>query len=106
MGANRQLGHLDEWFDTSAFAAPAFGFFGNARNGIIRGPGYTSVNVSLYKTFPLGERFNLQFRAEAFNVLNHPNFKNVDTGVGSGSYGQVTSAGDPRILELALKVSF
>jgi hypothetical protein len=106
VGANRQLGHLDEWFDTSAFAAPAFGFFGNARNGIIRGPGYTSVNVSLYKTFPMGERFRLQFRAEAFNVLNHPNFKNVDTGVGSGSFGQVTSAGDPRILELALKVSF
>jgi len=106
VGANRQLGHLDEWFDTSAFAAPAFGFFGDARNGIIRGPGYTSVNVSLYKTFPLGERFNLQFRAEAFNVLNHPNFKNVDTNVGSGSFGQVTSAGDPRILEFALKVSF
>jgi hypothetical protein len=106
VGANRQLGHLDEWFDTSAFAAPAFGFFGNARNGIIRGPGYTSFNVSLYKTFPLGERFNLQFRAEAFNVLNHPNFKNVDTNVGDGSFGQVTSAGDPRILELALKVSF
>jgi hypothetical protein len=102
----RKLGQLDEWFDTNAFSAPAYGFFGDAKNGTIRGPSYTSLNVSLYKTFPLHDRLNLQFRAEAFNALNHPNFKNVDTGLGDGSYGQVNSAGDPRILELALKLSF
>jgi Carboxypeptidase regulatory-like domain len=102
----RKLGHLAEWFDTNAFTAPAYGFFGDAKNGTIRGPSYTSLNVSLYKTFPLHDRLNLLFRAEAFNALNHPNFKNVDTGLGDGSYGQVNSAGDPRILELALKLSF
>ncbi len=102
----RKLGYLNEWFDTNAFVAPAYGFFGDAKNGTIRGPSYTSLNVSLYKTFPLHDRLNLQFRAEAFNALNHPNFKNVDTGLGDGSYGQVNSAGDPRILELALKLSF
>ena len=96
----------DRWFDTSAFAAPAYGFYGNASNGTIRGPGYTSVNTSLYKTFPIRDRFNLQFRVEAFNVLNHPNFNNVDTGLGDGNYGQVTSAGDPRIMEFALKLFF
>jgi hypothetical protein len=106
IGQNRKLGHLSEWFDTSAFAAPAYGFFGDAANGTIRGPGYTSVNTALYKTFPIHERFNLQFRVEAFNVLNHPNFNNVDTGLGDGNYGQVTSAGDPRILEFALKLFF
>ena len=106
VGSYQKLGHLSEWFDTSAFVAPAYGFYGDAKNGTIRGPAYTSLNLSLYKTFPLHDRFNLQFRAEAFNALNHPNFKNVDTGLGDGSYGQVNSAGDPRILELALKLSF
>ncbi len=62
--------------------------------------------MSLYKTFPLHDRFNLQFRVEAFNALNHPNFNNVDTGLGDGNYGQVTGAGDPRIMEFALKLFF
>ena len=48
--------------------------------------------------------FNCRFRAEAFNVLNHPNFNNVDTGLGDGNYGQVKSAGDPRIMEFAMKL--
>jgi hypothetical protein len=101
-----QTGTLDEWFDTTAYAAPAYGTYGDARNGSIRGPGYTSANVSLYKTFPLPREFNLQVRAEAFNVFNHPNFNSVDTGLGDGSFGHVNGAGDPRILEFAAKVFF
>lgn len=100
----RKVGSLSEWFDTSSFEAPEYGFFGNAKNGTIRGPGYTSINVSLYKNIPIYKRLSTQFRAEAFNVLNHPNFQSVDTGVGDGSYGSVTSAGNPRILEFAMKV--
>ena len=102
----RKIGSLNEWFDTSSFQAPQYGFFGDAKNGTIRGPGYTSANISLYKTFPIYERLTTQFRAEAFNFLNHPNFQSVDTGVGDGSYGAITSAGNPRILEFALKVLF
>lgn len=102
----RKVGSKTEWFDTASFAAPNAGFFGNASNGTIRGPGYTSVNVSLYKTFPITHRFSTQFRAEAFNIANHPNFINVDTALGDGNYGQVTSAGDPRILEFALKLLY
>jgi hypothetical protein len=100
------VGKLSEWFDTTAFQAPDFGFYGDARNGVIRGPGYTSANVSLYKSFPIHERLNMQIRVEAFNVLNHPNFKNVDTGLGSGTFGHVTGAGDPRIMEFAVKMFF
>jgi hypothetical protein len=100
------VGKLGEWFDTSSFAAPAYGFFGNASNGTIRGPAYTSFNVAMYKTFPVKERFSVQFRAEAFNVANHPNFNNVSTGLGAGNYGQVTAAGDPRNLELAIKLIY
>lgn len=99
-----KVGKLDEWFDKSSFEAPEYGFFGDASNGSIRGPGYTSINASLYKTFPIYKRLNTQFRAEAFNLLNHPNFQNVDTGVGDGAYGTVTSAGNARVMEFAVKV--
>lgn len=101
-----RVGKLGEWFNTADFAAPAYGFFGDASNGTIRGPGYTSFNVSLYKTWTMEHRFSTQFRAEAFNIANHSNFQAVDTGLGDGSYGQVTSAGDPRIMEFALKLMY
>ena len=101
-----KVGTIKEWFDTAAFAAPGYGFYGNARNGTIRGPGYTSANVSLYKSFPLYDRLNLQLRVEAFNVLNHPNFNSVSTGLGSGNFGQITNSGDPRIMEFAMKMFF
>ena len=101
-----KVGRLSQWFDTGAFAAPRYGFYGDARNGTIRGPSYTSFNISLYKAFPIRDRLSLQVRAEAFNALNHPNFRGVDTGLGDGSYGQVNSAGDPRIMEFAMKLTF
>ncbi len=101
-----KVGTLQEWFNTNAFAAPAYGFFGNANNGIIRGPSYTSFDIALYKNFPLVNRLMLQFRAEAFNIANHPNFVGLDTGFGSGNYGHITSADDPRIMEYALKIVF
>ena len=106
VGPYHKVGSLNEWFDTSTFAAPAYGFFGSASNGMIRGPAYTSVNVALYKTFPIISRLAMQFRAEAFNVANHPNFEGVSTSLGSGNFGQVTSSRDPRILEFALKLLY
>jgi len=101
-----KLGQLTQWFDTSAFAQPNYGFFGNASVGTIRGPSYTSVNASVYKTFPIHERVKFEIRLEAFNVLNHPNFNYVDYGYGDGSFGQVLGAGDQRIMEFAGKISF
>jgi hypothetical protein len=97
---------LNQWFNTSAFAAPAFGFFGNAGVGSIRGPIENVWNWSLYKSFPITERAKIQFRSEFFNFPNHPSFNNVDTSLGSGTYGQVTSALNPRIMEFAMRVSF
>ena len=104
--APQHVGRLSEWFTTNSFVAPPFGFYGTASNGSIRGPGQTSVNVSVYKNFPVLERLNLQFRAEAFNVLNRPNYDEIDAGLGDGSYGQVLSAHDPRIMEFAAKLIF
>ncbi|MBW4028741.1 MAG: TonB-dependent receptor plug domain-containing protein [Acidobacteria bacterium] len=95
-----------EWFDTSSFAAPANGFYGNASPGSIRGPREISFNIAGYKTFPIYGRLNLQFRAEAFNFLNHPNFGDVDTNLGSGTYGRVTTSLDPRELEFSARILF
>ena len=106
VGPIRLLKTKAEWFDTTAFAPPANGFYGNASPGTIRGPREVSFNVAGYKTFPIHERLALQLRAEAFNFLNHPNFGNVDTSYGSGTYGQVTSALDPRELEFSARVNF
>ncbi len=100
------IGKLNEWFSTNSFAAPKYGFFGDASNGTIRGPHQISFNVALYKTFPIKSRLDLQFRAEAFNVANHPNFNNVSTSLGAGNFGHVTSALDPRILEFAMKLVY
>jgi hypothetical protein len=58
----------------AAFALPAAGTFGSLGRGIIRGPGIRNVDFSLNKNFPFGERYSIQFRAEAFNIFNHPNF--------------------------------
>ncbi|HWB96235.1 MAG TPA: hypothetical protein VG672_06020, partial [Bryobacteraceae bacterium] len=94
------------WFSTSSFAAPGYGFYGNAGTGLIRGPGEQTWNWALFKTFPFNERTKLQFRAEAFNIWNHVNFSQVATTLGSGNFGQVTTAMEPRILEFALKLLF
>jgi hypothetical protein len=94
------------WFSTSSFSAPAHGFFGTANTGIIRGPALIDFDTALYKDFPIFEQMKMQFRAEAFNVFNHTNFNGVTTTFGSGSFGQVTSALDPRIMELSLRFQF
>jgi len=94
------------WFNTAAFSAPAFGFFGNCGTGIIRGPGEDTWNWAFFKTFPIKERLKLQFRAEFFNIWNHANFSNVNTTYGAGGFGQVSAALDPREIEFALRLSF
>lgn len=95
-----------EWFNTAAFAAPAAGYFGNAGTGIITGPGLINFDMAFYKSFKVTERATVDFRSELFNIFNHTNFAGISTGYGSGNFGQVTSARDPRIVEFALRVHF
>jgi hypothetical protein len=95
-----------QWFNTNAFTAPAFGFFGNCGNGIVMGPGLSDWDWALYKKFPIGERLKMTMRFEAFNIWNHPSFSGVSTGYGSGSFGQLTSALDPREFQFALRFDF
>jgi hypothetical protein len=95
-----------QWFNTAAFAFPAPGTFGNAGRNILDGPGFQNVNVSLMKNTALSERLNLQFRAEAFNLFNHPNFNLPDNFLGSPTFGRITSARDPRHIQFGLKLLF
>jgi hypothetical protein len=95
-----------QWFNKGAFTAPAAGYFGDAGTGLIRGPSLINFDLTLQKTFKIYETMGLEFRAEAFNVFNHTNFTTVSTNYGSGSFGQVTAAADPRIMEFALRFHF
>jgi hypothetical protein len=96
----------ERWFNTAAFAFSPRGTFGNAGRNILDGPGYQNVNASLVKNTALTERFNLQLRAEVFNLFNHPNFNLPDNFLGSPSFGRITSARDPRHIQFGVKVLF
>jgi hypothetical protein len=97
---------IKEWFNIADFSAPAAGFYGNAGVGTIRGPGFVIWDAALSKQFPIRERFKFRLRGEFFNILNHTNFSGVSNTFGSGSFGQITSARDPRKLQLSARLEF
>jgi len=99
-------GTPERWFNTGAFVFPAPGTFGNAGRNILEGPGFQNVNASLVKNTALTERLNLQLRAEAFNLFNHPNFNLPDNFLGSPTFGRISSARDPRHLQFGVKLLF
>ena len=88
-GANKQFsnaaGDGNFWFNPAAFAAPAAGTFGNAPRNLIYNPGEQQWDLAIFKNFTLGGTRRMQFRAEAFNFINHPNWDNVQTGTLPGS---------------------
>ena len=79
------LGSPNQWFNPAAFILPPAGTYGNLGRGVFTGPGLADLDVSLFKTTAITERTSLQFRAEFFNVLNHPNFGTPNATVFSGS---------------------
>lgn len=99
-------GTPERWFNTAAFGFPAPGTFGNAGRNIVDGPGYQTVNASLIKNTALTENIDLQLRGEVFNLFNHPNFNLPDNFLGSPTFGQITSARDPRHIQLGVKLLF
>jgi Carboxypeptidase regulatory-like domain/TonB-dependent Receptor Plug Domain len=88
-----------------AVANPSLRTFGLPRN-FFRGPGLTNLDIALAKTTPIGEHVKAELRLEAFNVFNHAEFANPDTGIVDFTFGQITSTRDPRILQLALRITF
>jgi hypothetical protein len=104
-------GSSNFWFNPGTttnpvFARPANGSYGNSGNGTELGPGVAVSNMALYKDFPIHESVKLQFRAEYFNVFNHTNPNGPGLTFGSGIFGVITSAKDPRIGELSMKLFF
>src|SRR2546421_4236329 len=99
---------VGQWFDTTAFTAPAVGAFGTLGHNALRGPGRDNWNMSLFKSFLFSEArgSRLEFRAESFNTWNHTQFHDVSTNLGDSKFGQVTSAFEPRIFQLGMKIVF
>jgi hypothetical protein len=97
------------WLNTSYFALPAIGTFGNVGKGAFRGPSRTNVDSGLIKNFfpfPSHESIRFQVRGEFFNILNHTELNDPTLSRNSGNFGGIYSAADPRIIQLAVKVFF
>jgi len=97
---------LDRWFDTAAIVPNAPFTYGNAGRNILDQPGRLNFDFGAFKAFELTERVGLQFRAEAFNATNTPNFGAPVTSLGDPNFGRVQSAGRPRNLQFGIKVIF
>ncbi len=108
---------IDHWFDTSCFVptTDTTATYGNAGRGIIRGPGSVNLDASLIKNTRIA-KVNTEFRVEAFNVLNHPQFANPNTTIGNAAVGSISAmlsspscslcGTTARQVQLGLKVKF
>jgi len=106
---------FNRYFDTSVFLMPAIGTVGNAARTVLRGPGTNNWDTAIYKQFPIRDRFRLQFRWELYNIFNHTQFTSVDTTARynpttgaqiNPTFGQLTAAASPRIMQFALRFYF
>jgi hypothetical protein len=110
-GPIKITGGVDRWFDTSVFTPVAS--FGNLGRNVVIGPGFSNTDFSIIKDTMLGEGIRVQFRAEFFDLFNHPNFGQPGRIVGSPGFGSITStrfptgeSGSSRQVQLALKLFF
>jgi hypothetical protein len=105
------------FINRAAFQTQAPGTFGDLGRDSIAGPGTVNLDFALSRAFRVTERFQIDVRAEAFNVINHPNFVGsnptlypaqtaIPTTLSSSTFGQIQSANDPRILQFAMKLRF
>jgi hypothetical protein len=93
------------WFDPGAYVAPTPGMQGTVTRNVLRGPGTVEFDFSALKNFAVSERLTAQFRAEAFNIINHPNFGNPDANISNTNAGSITTFSfDNRDLQFALKL--
>ncbi|MBI1899294.1 MAG: carboxypeptidase regulatory-like domain-containing protein [Acidobacteria bacterium] len=95
-----------QWFNPDAFAPPARFTHGNAARTIMLGPGFVNIDSAVTKNFRFFERYRLQFRWEAFNATNTPNFGLPGSGLGSGGFGISGAGASDREMQFALKLYF
>jgi hypothetical protein len=96
---------LAQWFSPSSFAV-ANGHFGTERYGSLLGPGLQKWDIATMKNVNLGEHLRFQLRGEYFNAFNHTNFNSVDSSLEDGNFGRVTTAHEPRIIQIGAKLNF
>jgi hypothetical protein len=108
-GSRSTAAQVSEWFNVAAFTLPATYTFGNVARTLpnVRAPGIEDFDFSMFKNIPIKERLHLQFRAEFFNILNHPQFNPPDTTLGDKAFGSISASSLlPRVGQLALKMIF
>ena len=97
---------VNEWFNIADFVANPVGTYGNIGKDSLRGPKLFNTDMALLKTGKMGERVGYEFRAEFYNIFNTVNFGAPDNGLQDSNFGAISSARDPRILQMALKLKF
>jgi hypothetical protein len=92
---------------SNAACTQTSGQFGNLGRNALYGPNQVNFDVALSRQFQVHERFKVEFRSDFFNILNHGNWSGIGTTVSSGTtFGQVTSFGSPRLIQMAMKLYF
>jgi hypothetical protein len=97
---------IDQYLNPKAFTQPALGTYSPMGANNILGPGLIQIDMGLTRTFRIHEAQSIQFRAEAFNLPNHVNPNAPVTAINNASFGKIQSAGDPRLVQFALKYLF
>jgi hypothetical protein len=97
---------VSRWFNTSAFVAAGPFTIGSSSRNPLRGPAYRNLDVALMRRIPFAGGRALEMRVEAFNFTNTPPLGTPNVTVGSAAFGTITTAGDPRVIQLALKFVF
>ena len=105
-GSQSENGWLNQYLNKAAFAQNALGTFGDLGRNTFIGPGRAVWDSGLHKDFVMSERWKAQFRFEVFNTLNHPNFGLPNGSITSANFLRITTAGDPRILQVALRFTW
>jgi hypothetical protein len=103
---NRSGGPMTQYLNPAAFAPPALGTLGNAGRGIIKPPTTWQFDMALSRIFRFRETQSLEFRAEAYNILNSFRPGGINTNLSSSQFGQIRTSLDPRITQFALKYLF
>jgi len=106
--SGRAEDRLNRYFDTSVFSQPPAFTFGNTARTLsaIRAPGLVNFDFSIIKNTRFLEKANVQFRAEFFNIMNHPNFGPPGTTFGTSSFAVINSSNDGRVVQFGLKFLF
>jgi hypothetical protein len=95
-----------QFFDTSNISSPAPGTFGNGPHALCCGPAISNTDMVISKKTRISERWDTEFRAEFYNLFNHTQFTNPDGNISDSTFGLVSKARDPRLIQFGLKIFF